>query len=162
MKMRDRMKITQRLLVFGLTFLITITTCFLIRPVLADVPSIENIEPWTSGSDTILNITVRHSSPTFVHIVDLVSVDVDGNIQNVTLLSQDTVTFIVQFNMGEVLGTPTVSARARCTVHSWSSWSEPILIPEFTTVFLLFAVVSIPTIVLLLRSRVKRHSKQSD
>lgn len=32
---------------------------FQIHPVAADVPSVVSIEPWQSGTDTILNITAR-------------------------------------------------------------------------------------------------------
>ncbi|MCW4051865.1 MAG: hypothetical protein NWE78_01480 [Candidatus Bathyarchaeota archaeon] len=152
-------KSRSKLLVSALIVILVVTAGSLIPPVLADVPTIENIEPWTSGTDTILNITIRHDNPTVFHYVDVVEVDVDGNIQNVTLSPQTTVTFIVQYNMGEVTDTPTVSARAYCTFHGWSDWSEPISVPEFTIVFLLLAFAVLPMIAYLFRSRVHRAPK---
>jgi len=159
MKMRARMKSEKKLLVFALTLIMGITASSLIRPVLADVPSIENVEPWISGTDTILNMTIRHASPTGSHYVDRIEVDVNGSVQFTTLFPQATVTFIVPYNIGEVTDTPLVSVRAHCTFHGWSSWSEPMIIPEFTGVFLLLALAVLPMIAYLLRSKARRAPK---
>lgn len=126
---------------------------FQINPVLADVPTVENIEPLTSETDTILNITVRHASPTGSHYVDKVEVDLDGTFHDVDLTPQSTLTFIVQYNMSEVTGTPSVQARAHCTFHGWSGWSEPVVVPEFSTIYLLLILAFVSIAVLLLRSK---------
>ncbi|UCH31332.1 MAG: hypothetical protein JSV05_07495 [Candidatus Bathyarchaeota archaeon] len=152
------MKSQQKLLVFSLILILGVAASSLIRPVLADVPTIENIEPWISGTDTILNITIRHASPTGTHYVDRIEVDINGSIEFTTLFPQATVTFIVPYNIGEVIGTPLVSVRAHCTFHGWSGWSEPLLIPEFT-VFLLLALAVLPMIAYLLRSKTHRALK---
>ena len=48
---RKRPKSLVVLLVLALAVLFV----FHINPVLADVPTVESVEPWTSGADTILN-----------------------------------------------------------------------------------------------------------
>ena len=69
--------------------------------------------------------------------------DVNGSVEFTTFFPQATETFIVPYNLGEVVGTPFVSVRAHCTFHGWSSWSEPIVIPEFTVVAFLIALVTL-------------------
>ena len=156
-------------LVIGLLLALSAIICFQINPVLADVPSVLSIEPWTSGTDTmwarahdtILNITVSHASPTSSHYVDKVEVDIDGNVHDVNLTPQSTVTFVVQYNMGEVTDTPTVQARAFYTVHGWSGWSEAVVVPEFTFIHLLLILSVMSIAVLLLRSMVYSQKDKS-
>lgn len=139
---------------------LTAITGFQIHPVLADVPSVLSIERWTSGTETILNITVRHSSPTNSHYVNKVEVDVDGAVHDIDLAPQSTVTFVVQYNMGELADAPMVRARAHCTIHGWSSWSNSEQVSDSSSIPLLpiLAIVSVLAIVsiviLLLRSKV--------
>lgn len=85
----------------ALFLIYTAITSFQIQPVLADVLSVLGIEPWTSGTDTVLNITVRHSFPTSSHYVNKVEVETDENVIGVDLTPQSTVTFVVQYNMGK-------------------------------------------------------------
>jgi len=140
---------------------------FQVHIVLADVPSVLSIEPWTSGTDTILNITVRHSSPTSSHYVNKVEVDVDGDVHDIDLTPQSTVTFVVQYNMGELADSPTVRARAHCTIHGWSSWSNSDQVPDSSLIPLLpiLAIVSVLAIVaivvLLLRSKLFGSKKKT-
>ncbi|UCE16085.1 MAG: hypothetical protein JSV12_00225 [Candidatus Bathyarchaeota archaeon] len=140
---------------------------FQIHPVLADVPSVLSLEPWTSGTDTILNITVRHSSPTSSHYVNKVEVDVDGAVHNIGLTSQSTVTFVVQYNLGELADEPMVRARAHCTIHGWSSWSNSDQVSDSSSIPLLpiLAIVSVLAIVsivlLLLKSKVYGSKKKN-
>jgi len=125
------------------------------------------IERWTSGTDTILNITVRHSSPTSSHYVNEVEVDVDGAVHDLDLAPQSTETFVVQYNMGELVDEPTVRARAHCTIHGWSSWSNSEKVSDSSSIPLLpilaivlvLAIVSI--VVLLLRSKVYGSKKKN-
>lgn len=123
-------------------------TIFFPNPVLADVPDVLNVEPWTSGTETILNITVRHSAPTGSHYIDIVQVDVDGAVDDIPLEPQSTNPFIIHYNMGEVTGEPSVQARAHCTLHGWGSWSESLVIPEFSShmVLVILAVLILATI----------------
>ena len=136
-------------------------TGFQINPVLADVPTVESIEPWTSETDTILNITVRHASPSSSHYVDKVEVDIDGAVHDIDLTPQSTLTFVEQYNMGEVVDTPTVQARAHCTFHGWSGWSEPVEVPEFSSIHLLLVLAIVSFAVLLLRSKIASSKKSA-
>lgn len=137
----------------ALFLIYTAITSFQIQPVLADVPSVLGIEPWTSGTDTVLNITVRHSFPTSSHYVNKVEVETDENVIGVDLTPQSTVTFVVQYNMGEVADTPTVEARAHCNLHGLSSWSEPIVVPEFSIIALLLILITVSIAVIFLRKK---------
>lgn len=126
-----------------------VSVAFLLpNPVLADVADVLSVEPWTSGTETVLNITVRHSAPTGSHYIDIVQVDVDGEVEDINLESQSTNPFIVQYNMDEVAGEPAVQVRAHCTLHGWGSWSESLVIPEFSSIIVLviLAVLTLTTI----------------
>ncbi|UCD26631.1 MAG: hypothetical protein JSV75_00370 [Candidatus Bathyarchaeota archaeon] len=140
---------------FAITLVLAlgVLVAFQINLVLADIPDVTSIEPWTSGTDTILNITVRHASPTPTHYVDAVEVDIDGTVEAVFLGPQSTETFLVQYNMGEVTDTPPVQARAFCTWHGWSVWSQPVVVPEFLALSLLLILVIVSIAVLLARSK---------
>ncbi len=147
---------------FVVLFLVfTASAGFQIHLVFAVVPDVLSIEPWTSGADTILNITVSHAGFGGSHYVNKVEVDVDGSIQNIDLTSQSAPTFVVQFNMGELATTPTVKARAHCTVHDWSSWSESVVIPEFSTIHLLPVLAIVSFAVLRLRSKIASSKKSA-
>lgn len=156
----DKIRGRDKRLYIALFLIYTAITSFQIQPVLADVPSVLGIEPWTSGTDTVLNITVRHSFPTSSHYVDKAEVETDENVIGVDLTPQSTVTFVVQYNMGEVAGTPTVEARAHCNLHGWSSWSEPIVVPEFSTIALLLILVTISIAIIFLRKKVHSSNKK--
>lgn len=154
--MVENEKRTKRLVVVLLSALAA-SAIFGIRLALADVPSVLSIEPWTSGTDTILNITVTHSSPTGSHYVNKVEVDANGTIHDINLTPQSTVPFTVQYDMGELADEVPVKARAHCNIHGWSNWSSPVVVPEFSFVqlFPILAVVSI--VVLLFRKGVIKN-----
>lgn len=134
------------ILAFLSLFIAFISIAFLLpNPVLADVPSVLNVDPWTNGTETILNITVRHSAPSSFHYIDTIQIDVDGTIENVNLDPQSTNPFVTKYNLGEVSGEPSARVRAHCTLHGWGSWSEPQVIPEFsaylTVIFFMVATL---------------------
>jgi hypothetical protein len=136
-----------------------------IRPVLALVPSVDAPVPWTSGTHTILNITVRHDKtvpPLPSHYVDYIEVDVDGTPDIVDLdPSQPEDFFVVQYDMGEVTGTPTVKVRAHCTVHDLSAYSPSVQVPEFSFFQLLLILAIITIAIVLLRSKVHGAKKKT-
>ena len=142
-------------LVIGFLLVLLTAMCFQFKPVLADVPAVVNIESWTSGSNTILNITVRHSSPTSSHYVNIVEIDIDGTVETVNLSSQSSATFVVQYNMGGEIDMPEVIARAHCTLHGWSNWSEPVVIPEFSPIYLLLILTMGSLLILLLKFKLQ-------
>jgi len=126
-------------------------------PVYADVPSILSVEPWTSGTETILNITVRHLGPTSNHYINTVQVEIDGVVNDLNLDPQTTDPFTVQYNMGELNSEPSIRVRAHCIVHGYGSWSTPETIPEFGSIslILIFVVLSVLTILLISRLKTK-------
>ena len=107
-----------RMLLYSLIFIMGVLIPFTF-PVKADVPTLLNIEPWISGTETILNITVRHSAPTSSHYINIIQVDVEGTVNDVNLNSQSINPFIVQYNMGELISEPSVRTRAHCNLHGW-------------------------------------------
>ncbi|MDH5461554.1 MAG: hypothetical protein OEZ29_03490 [Candidatus Bathyarchaeota archaeon] len=144
-------------LVTVLLLTLAATALFHIHPALADVPSVLSIEAWTSETDTVLNITVTHSSPTSSHYVNTVEVDVNGTIYDIDLAPQSTVTFIVQYDMGELIAEVSVQARAHCNLHGWSDWSSPVVVPEFSFVHVLPVLAVVSIAVLLFREVVMKN-----
>lgn len=134
---------------------------FQISYVLADIPHNISIQPWTSGTRTILNITITMDAgaPTSIHYVDVVQVNVSGVVHDLTFTSQPAATFVVQYDMGEITDTPTVQTRAHCIIDGWSGWTNPQAVPEFPLV-VLFPVFAVLTVaVLLLHSRLLKPSE---
>ena len=130
-------------------------------PVYADVPSLVSIEPWTSGSETILNITVRHSSPTGNHYIDLIQIDIEGTVNDVRLNSQSANPFVVQYNMGILSGEPSVRARAHCNLHGWGGWSTPQIIPEASSSIALVFLSFLLLISIYFTKKLRRHKRSS-
>jgi len=130
---------------------------------LADQAVVSNITPWTRQSDshTILNITVVHNGYYSGHYVNWVEVNVSGTVNTINLVEpQPDPSFIVQYDMGVVVGTPTVQARANCTIHGSYGWSSTVQVPEFYPIVLLATLVGVTSISLVLsrRSIGKRRS----
>jgi desulfoferrodoxin (superoxide reductase-like protein) len=100
------------------------------------IPSIVSIVPWTSGTDTWLNITINHvGSPYPIgpsHYVSIVELNISGTIHDLPQNPQSTETFIVQYDMGTISSPVTVRARAYCNIHGWGAWSNAITVPEYT------------------------------
>jgi hypothetical protein len=135
-----------------------------IHPVLANLPTVDAPVPWTFGNHTVLDITVRHdttSLPYADHYVDHVEVDIDGipHIINLTAPQQQ-YSFVVQYDMGQVTGTPTVEARAHCTYHGWGSFSPSVQVPEFSFLQLLSILAITSIMILLLRSKMHGLKKK--
>ena len=134
---------------------------FQISHVLADIPHNISVQPWTSGTHTILNITITMDAgaPTSIHYVDVVQVNVSGVVHDLTFTSQPAATFVVQYDMGEITDTPTVQTRAHCTFDGWSDWTNPQSVPEFSLVILLPLLTILAVAALLLSSRLLKPSE---
>ena len=145
-----------------LLLLFVVLTGFETYPVSADVPSVLSIEPWARGDESLLNITVTHSSPTSSHYVNVVEVDINGSIQAISLLPQSTTTFVIQYELAGGTDELTVQARAHCNLHGWSSWSGSgqgdANFPLPPTIVIVAAALIIIIVLLLLRSRSKTGS----
>ena len=145
-------------LAIGLLLILSTIIYFNINPVSAEIPAVDNILPWTSGSNTILNITVSHdfSGLGGLDWVERVVVEIDGvdHSVNTADASFQKKVFTMQYNMGEVAGIPTVRALPYCSNSGQGDWSGPVTVPEFSLFLLVpfFIVGSIA--VLLIKSKI--------
>ena len=122
-------------------------------PVYADVPSILNIEPWKNGTETILNITIRHTAPSSGHYIDLIQIDTDGIVNDLILDPQTSNPFIVNYNLGELSGEPSVKVRAHCNLHGWGGWSSSQIIPEFSSLIIISLFLTATLLIMLTRKK---------
>jgi desulfoferrodoxin (superoxide reductase-like protein) len=103
--------------------------------VFANIPNVTRVVVWPSGGDAILNVTVNHSPETPSHHVDLIEVDVAGDIKEFAVDVQPFQTFTIACNIGLVEGTRSVTVRARCTVDGYGPWYGPMevfpTLPDF-------------------------------
>jgi hypothetical protein len=133
------------------------TSGLTVHSVLADQAVVQSIVFSTRPSDnhTILNISVLHHNYNPSHYVDVVNVDVAGSIRTVNPSTSQPVdqSFIVQYDLGVVTGTPTVLARANCIIHGSVGWSSPVAVPEFSTTTILASLAAMTLILFLFRSR---------
>jgi hypothetical protein len=123
-----------------------------VTPVKANIPQVQDVIVWNSGSETILNITVFHTPVTALHHVDEIEVDVGGSITSFPV-DQPSTTFVFPANLGQIAGTPSVRARAHDTVHGWSSWSTPLQVPEFPSWILLLLFITATIFAILVKKK---------
>ena len=148
-------------LAIGLLLVLSTIICISINPVSAQDRQIDSIGHYTSGTDTILNITVTHISPSMpgqfnpLDYVDHIELDIDGNTQTVqtTDAGEGRQHFSVQYNMGEVTGTPTVRARA-WNLQGSGEWYGPVAVPEFSLIHLVPMLMVISIAILLIKSKI--------
>lgn len=101
-----------------------------------------------------IRVTITHSNPSSIHYVDLVEVNIDGQVKTFALQPQTNNTFTVELNLGPIQGMPQVMARAHCTIHGWSAWSYKISIPEFpTTAITLFAALATSLFIIIMNTK---------
>ncbi|MFC1487113.1 hypothetical protein ACFLRN_05445 [Thermoproteota archaeon] len=154
-------------LAIGLLLILSTIICFNINPVSAQQLNIDSVVPYPSGTDTILNITITHIGPNAspgvfnpLNFVDSIDIDMDGDLQtfgdvqsvNVADASYGVTTFSIQYNMGEVTGTPTVYVRAN-NLQMNGEWF-PYVIPEFPLIHLLPILMVVSIAVLLIKSKI--------
>ena len=105
---------------FGLVFLALALFSQAVCLVLADVPSVTDIQVESTTERNSVNITVRHNGPTSNHYVSRIEVRIGEDVEVFELDPQDAVTFTEEYEVtGEV-----VEVRAYCNLHGWSSWKE--------------------------------------
>lgn len=98
--------------------------------VLADVPTVLDIEATKEGDNTVLEIEIRHSDPTSTHYIDVIEVEVNERLDRVDGLDPQTTTI---FTYNHDIGTveyEAVRVRAHCNLHGWSSWTAMGAPPE--------------------------------
>ncbi len=120
-------------------------------PVLADVPTIQNVTFWTNDAGrTILNVTVNHFTPNpSIHYVDMIVTNNNGTIQGFGIdPPQQSQTFNVLCDLGQVSGTPSITIRAHCNVDLDGPTYGPIQVPEFSLLLLIALTFAITLIIL--------------
>ena len=142
--------------------------CFNISPVSAQ-RQIDSVEKYMSGTDTILNITITFQSDFSDPgvwfpggYVDHLELEIDGAFPYVLVntASIEKVHFSVEYNMGEVTGTPTVRVRYVNNVGDQGEWFGPITVPEFSLIHLAPILMVISIAMLLIRSKITTKSKK--
>jgi hypothetical protein len=112
---------------FGAAF----SLCIFVTDVQAIVPDIQEVVFWNNGENAMLNVTIYHTPVTAFHYVDQIEVDIDGTVTSYPI-SQSSVTFTTQINLGQINGSPLGRTRVHCTIDGWSSWSSQQAIPELS------------------------------
>jgi len=117
-----------------LAFLSLLAILNVTDPVSANVPSVLRIDNISQGSSGRIRLQISHLNPSATHYVDMVEVanDATGQITQFNLQPQSSNPFTVEFDLGQLQGTPYIRARAHCTLDGWSTWSNSTPAPEFT------------------------------
>ena len=143
-----------------------ISICGFPVEVQANVPAILDISTVESAGKVSLDITINHLNPSIGqgyssdHYVDLVEVEIDGTSHQISVMQPPTAeTFRVTYYVGNVTGFPTVRVRAHCTIHGWSEWSQPQVIPEYQNGPIATIVLSILCILIAKRKPLRRKDR---
>ena len=98
----------------------------------ANVPTVLQVENISQDSMGEIRLQISHANPSSSHYIDLVEVDVNGQVTQFSQQPQSSDPFTVELELGQVQGTPNVRARVHCIVHGWSDWSNQVPVPEFS------------------------------
>jgi desulfoferrodoxin (superoxide reductase-like protein) len=75
------------------------------------------------GGKTLLQVEVRHNSPSMSHYVDIIEFDINGEVHRATdLRPQSDRVFTYTYELGDVEAS-NIKVRAHCNFHGWSSWT---------------------------------------
>jgi hypothetical protein len=144
--------------------------CFNISPVSAQELHIDLVESYTSGTDTILNVTVTHISQSMpdrynpLDFVDHLELEIDGAFPYILVdtTQYEVQHFSVQYNMGELTVPSTVRVRAM-RLQGPGEWSEYVTIPaipEFSLIHLAPILMITSIAILLIKSKITAKSKK--
>ena len=114
----------------------------------ANVPSVLQIDNVSQGSSGKVRLQISHLNPSSSHYVDIVEVDVNGQVTQFNLQPQSSNPFTIELDIGQLQGTPNVKARAHCILHGWSGWSNQIQVPEFSEVRVIVVVALIGSLLI--------------
>ena len=127
------------------------------KTALAVVPTVNNVVVWSSGADTILNVTVAHADFTSSHYVNQIEVSYGSVTKYFNFTSQTSTTFTAVCNLGPVDDAPTATVRAHCNTHGWSVQNWTGQIPEFSLAFMLLTLAAATSLIYLVHR--KNHIK---
>ena len=134
-----------------------ITISSLIGTVSANIPTVIQIDNVSQGSSGKIRLQITHLNPSSTHYVDVIEVDVNGQVTQFNQQPQTTDPFTVELDLGQLQGNPTIRARAHCTKHGWSSWSSQIQVPEFSEMGTAVVVVALVCVLLTARKTTKKR-----
>ncbi|MFH0848965.1 MAG: hypothetical protein V1857_05640 [archaeon] len=106
----------------------------IVKVVRADVPTVLQVDNISQDSTGKIRVQIRHQSPSAGHYVDVVEVDVAGQVKSFNLQAQNSNPFTVEIELGQIQGSQNVKIRARCNLHGWSDWSSEVQVPEFSEI----------------------------
>jgi hypothetical protein len=126
-----------------------------IGPVFSHPAEVRNVVSEDVNGSARLNITVWHDVETSLHHVDNVEVTFGTNTTSLMIgpqLLKPDGTFTIEYDLGQISGTPIINVRARCTISGYSDavpWSGQI--PEFSSIIILplFMIAALFMVVLL-------------
>jgi len=139
-----------------------ISICAFPIEVHANVPAILNVSTVETAGKVSLEIQIKHLNPSIGgysadHYVNLVEVEIDGTPHQISVMQPPTAeTFKVTYYIGALTGYPTIRVRAHCTIHGWSAWSQPQVIPEYPNGPIATILLSILLILIAKRKPLKR------
>ena len=114
-------------------------------PAFAIVPEVRNVVAYDVGGSTYLNVTVYHTPEQADHYVNSIEAIMGSNTTDLiigvqTLNASDM--FTISYDLGPVSGTPTITVKAHCNIHGWSTVNWTGQVPEFslTMLLLIFAL----------------------
>jgi desulfoferrodoxin (superoxide reductase-like protein) len=99
------------------------TAAFFVGIAAANIPEVLQIQNITQGSAGRIRLQISHSLPSSTHYVDIVEVDIGGQIRQFDQQPQSVDPFTVELDLGQIQGNPNIRARAHCNLHGWSDWS---------------------------------------
>ncbi|MEM3403848.1 MAG: hypothetical protein QXJ17_04890 [Nitrososphaeria archaeon] len=141
---------------------------FLIESIYADVPEVVEVKRELQGTDTILNLKIRHSNPSQSHYVDIIEIQINEKLYKINLTPQGETVFVYQANLGQVDQSAQLKVRVNCNLHGWSGWvtlettttTKPTIIPIGTknmTVQIILALAILFGALLAVKKKFKQH-----
>lgn len=136
-----------------LTTVTVMALCGVVRVARADVPSILQVDNISQGTAGKIKVQIRHLNPSGSHYVDVVEVDVAGQVKSFNLQPQNSNPFTVELELGQIQGSPNVKVRAHCNVHGWSGWSNEVQVSEFSEISVAVLVALAAAVLITRRKR---------
>lgn len=107
------------------TLFLALFSTIMVGVVYGNIPSILEGNTSKENGHTILVIRINHATPSATHYVNMIEIDVNGDVKQVTgLKPQTSEEFEYRADLGEISGTPVIKVRAHCIIHGWGSWYE--------------------------------------
>jgi desulfoferrodoxin (superoxide reductase-like protein) len=132
-------------------------------PAFAIVPEVRNVVAYDVGGSTYLNVTVYHTPEQADHYVNSIEAIMGSNTTDLiigvqTLNASDM--FTISYDLGPVSGTPTITVKAHCNIHGWSTVNWTGQVPEFSLPMLLLIFALSTSITVLIFRKFHFHIRK--